>query len=165
MLEFWKQVIGFEGRYEISNLGNVRSRFKILKPNRNRDGYMYIVLSNHGKNNGGKTLKVHRLVALHFVQNRDNKPHVDHIDGNKLNNIFTNLRWCTHQENITYAWEAGIYNNVGSKHAMSKLTESQIIEIRNRLKNGETGRYLANQYNVREMCISDIKNNKTWRHV
>jgi superfamily II helicase len=164
-MEIWKDVIGFEGRYYISNLGNVRSRFKVLKPHLNRDGYMYINMINHGKNNGGKTAKVHRLVALHFVENLQNKPHIDHIDGNKFNNVYTNLRWCTHQENITYAWESGIYNNVGSKHAMSKLTESQVIEIRNKLNNGQSGRSLANEYNVKGMCISNIKNNITWRHI
>lgn len=165
MLEIWKQIIGFEGRYWISNLGTVRSRFKILKPTLNRDGYMYVRLTNHGKNSGGKSAKVHRLVALHFVENQHNKPHVDHIDSNKLNNVYTNLRWCTHHENITYAWEAGIYNNVGSKHGMSKLTESQVIEIRYRLKIGESARSLCSDYNVKEMAISNIKNNITWKHI
>lgn len=109
MVEIWKDIEGYNGRYQISNCGNVKSVFykksilkneKILKPRigfRNKKNrYAYVVLSQNSK---VKTFYIHRLVAIYFVDNKDNKPYVNHIDGNKENNHFTNLEWVTPLEN------------------------------------------------------------------
>lgn len=109
--EIWKDVKGYEGLYQVSNLGRVKcfprlilwngrkyvkTKEKISKIT-NKNQYRYISLYNNGKS---KRIGTHRLVALHFIPNPDNKPMVDHIDGNRDNNKAENLRWVTNQENI-----------------------------------------------------------------
>ncbi len=95
-MEVWKPIDGYDD-YQISNFGRVKSlkydKERILKPFPNSDGYLQVDL-------GKKYLKIHRLVALAFILNPENKPCIDHIDRNKINNSFNNLRWVTHQENM-----------------------------------------------------------------
>jgi hypothetical protein len=96
-MEIWKSI--FEGNYEISNYGDVKSNlFKIprlLKPD-NSTGYLRVKLNK-------KWYLVHRLVALYFLENKENKTQVNHKDENKLNNNFLNLEWVSHRENIEYS--------------------------------------------------------------
>ncbi len=109
MAEKWKPIKEYEGQYEVSNLGNVRSlrrkatngkgfqkkKNRLLKPNINK-GYATVTLCKDGK---PKVFLVHRLVAIAFIPNPEGKPIVDHIDTNPLNNTVDNLRWCTQKEN------------------------------------------------------------------
>lgn len=94
-MEIYKR---FLGKYEVSNLGNVRNSKtgRLLKKLSDRYGYPVVCLHENGKR---YMLKVHRMVATVFINNKENKPQVDHIDGNKNNNVFTNLRWVTPKEN------------------------------------------------------------------
>ena len=96
--ENMERYIRIFGKYEVSDHGNVRNSEtgKILKPTEDRYGYLYVCLSELDKN---YYKKVHRLVAEAFVDNEEDKPCVDHIDGNRKNNIYTNLRWVTPKEN------------------------------------------------------------------
>ena len=115
MNEKWKDVENYEGLYRVSNLGNVKhlkiswicsrgheitKKEKILKGSLDKDGYVKVALS---KNNKIKLFSVHRLVAQAFIPNPNNLPQVNHIDGNKQNNKFDNLEWCTAKENISHA--------------------------------------------------------------
>ena len=99
--EIWKDVVGYEGLYRVSNLG----RFFSLKDNSimslydDRRGYLKVFLIKDSKM---KTKKVHRLVAQAFIHNEENKPCIDHIDGNTKNNAVSNLRWCTYKENSNF---------------------------------------------------------------
>lgn len=95
--EVWKSIPGYEGRYYVSNLGRVKGPLKILKPTISNWGYERVRITN----NAGKrtTPRVHRLVAQVFIPNPENKPEVNHIDGNKLNNNVSNLEWVTASEN------------------------------------------------------------------
>lgn len=110
--EIWKDVKDFEGFYQVSNLGNIRSiprngtvkNYRILKPN-NVKGYYQVSLQKKGKK---KYMKVHRLVAEAFIENTQNKREVNHIDGNKLNNKLTNLEWVTSSENQKHAFKIGL---------------------------------------------------------
>ena len=99
MIEEWKQ-LEENPKYFISNLGRFKNiRDKILKLNINARGYTYCNISTNGK---VTKVKIHRLVALYFVNNPDNKDIVNHIDSNKLNNHYSNLEWCTQKENVQH---------------------------------------------------------------
>ena len=102
-MEIWKDIKGYEGFYQISNKGNVKSlrrdRERILKSEIGKRGYPYVVFSVGGKR---KTFKIHRLVAENFVPNPNNFPQVNHKDENKTNNSVENLEWCTSEYNCNY---------------------------------------------------------------
>lgn len=116
-MEIWKLVIGYEGLYEVSNFGNVKSLPKrrgryvgitpelILKNNLTDRGYCFVVLS---KNNKCTRFRVHRLVALHFIPNIGYKPHINHKNGVKTDNKVENLEWCTLSENSIHAIRMGL---------------------------------------------------------
>ena len=112
--EIWKPIEGYEGLYEVSNLGRIRSldrldvykgkykryfKGKMLNPTFYRGGYLQVQLSKNGK---VKVCKLHRLVAQTFLPNPDNLPVVNHKDEDKTNNCVDNLEWCTQQYNINY---------------------------------------------------------------
>lgn len=105
MDEIWKDISGYEGLYQVSNLGNIKSfnygghgKIKLLKLE-NFKGYKRVVLSKNGKT---KRYFVHRLVAMTFIPNPDDLPIVNHKDENKTNNNVNNLEWCTHEYNVNY---------------------------------------------------------------
>ena len=106
MNEIWKDIDGYEGLYQVSNLGNVKSlnynrtgKERILKPGTNGSGYLHVILCKNGKI---RLFKVHRLVAKAFLENPDHKSDVNHKDENKTNNCVENLEWMTRQENINF---------------------------------------------------------------
>lgn len=106
MVEIWKDIEGYEGIYQISNIGRVRNKNGlILRQRASKDGYVRILLYNKQKY---KAKYVHILVAKAFILNPDNKPEVNHIDANKSNNSFDNLEWVTRQENHFHAVENGL---------------------------------------------------------
>lgn len=105
-MEVWKDIKGYEGLYQISNYGNVKSlnyakskNYKMLTKIVDRNGYEKVCLS---KNNKGKNYLVHRLVAIHFIKNTNNYKEVNHKDENKLNNNVNNLEWCDRKYNVLY---------------------------------------------------------------
>ena len=100
-MEEWKNIIGYEGLYEVSNKGNVRNvrRNTLLKLSKNNYGYINVYLYKNGIRTG---FRVHRLVALTFIPNPDNLPQVNHKDEDKNNNSVDNLEWCDHKYNVNY---------------------------------------------------------------
>ena len=116
MIEIWKPIKNYEGKYEISNFGRVKSlqrwsktkfynREKMLTPYINkRNGYAYIYLT---KDNKGKNVRIHRLVAEHFIDNPNNYQDINHKDCNRANNRVDNLEWCTRSYNVKYSFTNG----------------------------------------------------------
>lgn len=132
MEEIWKNIEGYEGLYECSNYGNIKSLAmdvkmpngglrhydeRILKPRVDKYGYLYINLSKNGKI---KTFKIHRLVAQTFLDNPNNLPCVNHKDENKLNNIPENLEYCTVAYNNSYGTRTERMKRFGKNHHRSK---------------------------------------------
>lgn len=112
MQEIWKDVVGYEGLYKVSNLGNVISlnyrktnKPKKLSYNVNHKGYLDVHLT---KNRTSKHKIIHRLVALAFIPNPNNLPQINHIDGNKQNNNVNNLEWCDNSQNQKHAYKLGL---------------------------------------------------------
>ena len=169
----WEYVIstftpikGFPGYY-INRDGVIYgSRYKIpLKYTVNSHGYHTVGLHINGKSH---TQMVHRLIAKEFIPNPENKPHIDHIDGNKINNSLDNLRWVFPQENTDNAKRLGRIS-FGSAFSVSKLTEDQVIEIRKNYrrfsKQRSNVRMLAKKYNVTVDTIRNVVRRKFWKHV
>ena len=128
MNEIWKDVDGFNGFYQVSNLGRVKSVNKIRKLHKTQDGY-YKVRLQHG--DVDKTCRVHRLVAEAFIPNLHNKETVNHIDGNKENNHVTNLEWNDRHEQLQHAYDLNLKKaDKGSSNCNAALTDEQVREIR-----------------------------------
>lgn len=166
-LEIWKDIPNYEGLYQISSYGRVKSFYKkerILKPSIQHFKYKSknykrekIELS---KNSIRKSFKIHRLVAQTFIPNPDNKPQVNHIDGNPLNNNVNNLEWCTNQENIIHS-----YKYLRTK----KYNEKEIID---EYKNNISPSIICKKHNISRFTYSYILNkhnlkcqgNNFWRN-
>ncbi len=181
MVETWKAVIGYEGRYEVSNLGRVRSKTRIaqrwnailclsgrvLKPRRSKagthgKGYPNVALSANGEVH---CHTIHRLVAEAFIPNPENRPWINHKDGDKYNCHIYNLEWVTRRENELHAIRLGLCNQ-GINNASAKLTEVQVIEIRSRYVPGKvTYEQLGREYGMAGGTIRDIVTRKTWKHL
>ena len=176
-MEFWKDIIGYEGHYQISNLGRVKSlereiarggrdhliKERFLKTAINPSGYYIIVLA---LDNNHKTMTIHRLLARHFIQNPNNKRCVNHINGIKTDNSLENLEWCTHSENTKHAFSTNLKKpSMGEENGSSKLTNKQVLEIKNLLKNNIKGIDIAKMFSVSTSTISYIKLKKYWGHI
>ena len=136
MNEIWKNIEGYEGYYQISNLGQIRSldrklwngqafhlrKGKILKSFIRKNGYKNVVLS---KNSQLKNFMIHRLVAEIFISNPKNKKDVNHLNGIKIDNRVDNLEWCTRSENQIHAYNTGISKPyIRSNKTKKKLSDS-----------------------------------------
>lgn len=164
MQEIWKDIPGYEGKYQISNLGNVMSLHfkrsatnkKLLTPVDNNHGYFQVMLRDNGNDN---RFRIHRLVAEAFVPNPENKPVVNHIDGNTKNNRADNLEWVTQRENIIHGCQYGkikpptFLGLTGSKNPLSK-TILQINPETNSVVNEFIGMNEASR--ITKICVSSI---------
>lgn len=133
-IEIWKPVVGYEGLYEVSSYGRVRSldrydgrgwwiKGRILKLIMDKKGYLTVGIS---KNNHRQTFKVHRLVALHFIPNIENKPEIDHINTDKTDNRVENLRWVTPKENSNNP--ISIVNKSESKKGVKNKRHQPVLQ-------------------------------------
>lgn len=161
-MEIFKDIIRFEKTYQISNYGNVRNKKTglFVKPLYNRKGYQYVYLSY--SHTGRVKWYIHRLVAFHFIPNPENKPQVNHLDGNPCNNHVENLEWCTNEENQKHA----VLNNLhyqGEEHRDAKFTEQSILLLPELVHIGFSMSQLVALTGVKQPSIARIICGKTWR--
>jgi len=173
-MEIWKPVPNYQGHYEISSHGRVRSinktvssgirhntqvvrKGKVLKPNVKRNGYLTVDLS---KDNTVKTMTIHRIEAVTFLENPEDKPQVNHRDGNKSNNMISNLEWFTCSENQKHRYEVlghvGRRKQVlcvetGEKHSSSKYAALWL----NQIKFQHSKQTTAMARKIRQCCVGE----------
>jgi hypothetical protein len=167
--EEWRPVVGFEGYYEVSNMGSVKRTKpgrgirvgRILKQKANKRGYPVVQL---WKDNHGHGQATHCVVARAFLGPAPDGAEVNHKDGNKTNPVLSNLEYVTRSGNITHAYRVGLRVS-GASHNWAKLTESQVKEIRSLHVPGEYGcRRLARRFGVSKNTIQLILNGQNWAH-
>jgi len=161
--EIWKPINGYEGRYEVSNFGRVRSldriivdsigrkrniKGKIIKQCVSNNEYYYVVLYNN--NVDGKTIAVHRLIADAFIDNPNNLSTINHKDENRKNNDIDNLEWCTQQYNVEYS---------KAKHYVLKNPQGEKIEVFNLRKFCRENNFSGSMF---DMVIGKKSSYKGW---
>lgn len=172
MEEIWKDIKGYEGLYQVSSFGRVKSlpRYdsrgnarveRILKPIPTKDGYVRVHLSNEGVK---RKRPIHRLVAEAFIPNSDNKSQVNHIDENKINNRVDNLEWVTAKENINHG--TSLYRRAMTQRKAQPSISIIAIDIANGEYNeyssiNECGRRLKiNPSGIRQVLLGNYKQTK-----
>lgn len=180
-IEEWRDIVGYEGRYQVSSLGRIRStdydrvdkngkvykrKGRFLKPQKHSGGYQCVSLG------AGNQFFVHRLVALSFLPNQ--KETVNHKNSNRSDNRLENLEWASQKENNIHARAHGLYDKAyhlmrtprGEASGLSLLTESQVLEIRKIYsQRRKTQRQIADMFGVSHPTIQKIVYRQTWKHI
>lgn len=165
MKEVWRDIVDYEGLYQVSNLGNIKRENRMLNKIKHSAGYLKVILC---KNSVTKNCYIHRLVAKAFIPNPDNKKTVNHKNGIKTDNRVENLEWCTFSENSYHSFRSlGRLGAVGERGGKAKLTEKDVLEIRSCFKNRKYGDTikLARKFNVSVKNINCIWNRKSWKYI
>lgn len=175
--EEWKDIEAYVGRYQVSNMGRIKSlahlkstwkggdyitKEKILR-DQNAKGYRFIRICNE---TGTARFQVNRLVAFAFISNPENKPFTNHINGIRHDNRAVNLEWVTHLENVRHAIDVLGKHQRGERCHMAKVNETTVKEIRNLYNSGAFRLIdLAEKYEMSIAGIHVIVKNKTWKHL
>ena len=156
-METFVEINGYENKYYVSNYGNIKnSNGIVLKPYKINSGYYCIKL---WLSNVSKSFLIHRLVAEYFIDNPNNNPNVDHIDSNRLNNHYSNLRWVTQLENIKNHKLTG-NALVGFKHPMSSVSKGDVENILNLFNSGIKRKEIYKLYSCCRQTIDNVINKK-----
>jgi predicted DNA-binding protein YlxM (UPF0122 family) len=169
MNEIWKDILGYENLYKISNYGNIISyriykTGKLMKPSTDKDGYLQIGLRDIDRKR--KWFRMHRLVAIAFIENPLNLPKINHKDGKVNNNYVENLEWCDDSWNNKYRHilNPDIFKGENCPH--TKHTNEEILQIYNLAWEEElTQKEIANMFNVTRKYVSNIKRGSSWTSV
>lgn len=173
--EEWRDIPGYEGIYQVSNIARIRTLLTPIKLRhkgnmlstdsecsiRNGKGYKFVTLYKTGQK---KQIMVHRLVALTFIPNPAGLPQVNHKDTDKHNNSVSNLEWCTNRFNKDHAIINGL-SGKGEKNAMAKLTDDDVLKLRELYKSGVTPRELCIQFGISKKYIHTVVKRKSWKHI
>lgn len=175
--EEWRPAPDFEDAYEVSSMGRIRGLTRTMRhwkggvarvPSRlltpdASTGYARVTMHS-----GGKMIRcqVHRLVARAFLDGFMPNRHVNHINGNKLDNRVENLEWVTPRENVLHAWRTGLCKpNLGADHGAAKLNDSAVRSIMHLASRGIEQTLLAEAFGVTHAAVSSIVRGKTWKHI
>lgn len=186
--EEWKDILGYEGCYRISNMGRVRSIDRIstgkngsekfskgmlLKSYVSNTGYLrfYAYKNKYSKQTGrkiGQALSIHREVLKSFLREPSGKEVSNHLDGNRLNNNIKNLEWTDISGNTSHAHRTGLIDQRGEKNPASCMSSEQVIKVVNMLKIGKTSDQIIDEFKninsrINRHNISNINTGKTWR--
>lgn len=168
-----KDVPEYEGIYAVTKNGKVWSYTKNNRSGKIHNGkylkeiigdgrYLTVNLSKQGKH---RIFYIHRLIAMTFIKNPENKREVNHIDGNKINNNVKNLEWSTRKENNDHAIKTGLHDQWGEKNKKAKLTANDVLIIRKLILEGFSNTEIAIKFNVSRRNINWIKLGVTWSKV
>lgn len=181
-MEQWKYIPGFEGLYQASTYGRIRSVDRLITMRRKTGNFpktikgklltaytndkkrgclMVCLLKDYKKSH----LLVHRLVAMTFIPNPKNKRTVNHKDGVPFNNKVSNLEWYTHSEQMYHSYKLGLHKYTNMLGGQCKVNEEQVREIRLLCKRGESNKPIAIKYGVSLSVIDQIESRRAWRHV
>lgn len=154
-----------DGRIYSTNYNTSKS-YRLMKPRANNYGYMQVALGNNGGTFANKLCSVHRLVAITFISNPEDKPQVNHINGNKSDNRVVNLEWNTASENIRHAFENNLIKVCkGEDHPSSKLSSTETISLIQELLDGSSNEELSVKYSLHSRYVSLIRHQKRWKHI
>lgn len=172
--EEWRPVVGYEGYYEVSDLGRVKSltrtiefkggrevtlKGKMIKPGKHSTGYLVVGLN---KNHIQEMKRVHRVVAEAFIPNPENKPQVNHLNGIKTDNSLINLEWNTVKENIRHAFDTGL-NKRGEMHYGTQLMKWEVLEVCDLLDFTKmTLAEIAVKFNTSRNTITSVNLGNSW---
>jgi hypothetical protein len=172
----FKPIKGWEGLYSVDEDGNIyseermiysgsrgkyrKAQRRILKPNL-FSRYLFVILRESPRH---KMVYIHQIVANTFVPNTENKPEVNHIDGNKWNNHASNLEWVTKSENKLHSTQI-LKRGSGISHGMAKLSEEQVIAIRDERKLGTPFQKIADKYEIAKQTVIGICKGETWKNL
>lgn len=160
-----RDVVGLEKFFRITDDGMVLSKTtdKIMSTVMNPSGYeQFWTNKTEGQTNRGQSICVHRLVAKAFVPNSDDKPQINHLDGDKNNNHYSNLEWCTGSENMKHAVVTGLMaTRKGPDAPSAKLTANEVREIRSLINTDIQQKAIAEKYGVSSVTIWRINRNVT----
>ena len=152
--------------YKVTDDGRIFSlkgdNKKELKLSTLRNGYLYVNLYINGQVFRDT---VHRIVARAFIPNLENKPVVNHKDGNKTNNNVNNLEWSTYQENATHALYNNLTTNYGERSPLNKFSEDMIIKVCEMLMEGLQPKEISDIIGLSQSMVIDIKHQKIWKHI
>ena len=169
--EVWKPVVGYEGRYEVSSLGNARRLFRCkingigyapLNPSPNRCGYVVLTLN---KNGVIRNTRLHQCVLNAFIGPKPTDRHVcNHINEVKHDNRVENLEWVTHGQNVRHSIKKRKWCT-GELHPQATITEATVIEMRIRYANGERMFSIAESLGVNRTTTEQAIKGHRWKHV
>lgn len=168
--ERWRDVVGYETLYMVSNFGRIKSLEKndsagdlrseiVMKQNLSCFGYLRIELRKDKKR---KINFCHVLVGKAFIKNPKNKPHINHKNGIKIDNRVSNLEWVTQKENSRHALKTGLFKQIGEKGYFAKLTNKKALDIFN---SNKTTKELMIEYDVSKSTIDHIKSGLSWKQI
>ncbi len=178
--EIWKDIPGYEGLYQSSNFGRIKSLSRTISQKngikrtireiiiKTHISGMYLAMSTVDVFGNKKTTSVHRLVAITFIPNLENKPCVNHINGIKTDNRVENLEWCTYLENEIHSRD--VLNKkyaFGEMSSSAKLTEQKVLAIRrlHKINPKYNRKKIALKLGIHHYSLNDIHRRKSWKHI